>query len=642
MILTLMTKLQILMYDEGGFGNDLLRSIGAGIDSMIYGLISLAMDLLLGISQVRLDSSIVETFSSRIFAILGILMFFKLAMSLLNIIVNPDALNDKQNGVSKIAMRIVVMLIMLIMVNPVFDFAIKRLQPAVIETIPMIVLGTNQKLESTINDDNREDSIAENIAATTFKAFVTKNADNCPDDRLHDVYDETNTIQGIADLIDQRCDENHAVYAFNYTAIFSAGAGLIMALILVVYTVDIAVRTIKLIILQLLAPIPIISYADPKTSKKSFSEWTKMCVSAYVDLFIKLAIIYFVIFLLSELITSKGFVDENGNTIGGMMFVMVVIGIFVFASQAPAYISKIFGITPEKNGSFLGKALGVAAAGFGSFAGSTIGSAVGAGLGAITGGAGGAVTGLFQSGLKGMGLGALSGLAGGASAGLSGGYKKGFQYRNQATDLARKLTGNPKYETGFKGMINRGLKNFGDDNYSTLERNFDNIGAARRDAFLAQHSDEIGQEQLNLAAKSLADSSYQKEMSEYDAQYTELGNKRSSLESEYNQLTNSPDIDLAKSGELKSQIEEIQKQMAEVSSKKSEAAKKYQEELQKRSSEFREQAEENIIKSNKALQKAMDRDRYVAATNNRIKAKETKTFTDQMDKWMKDNGYGKK
>lgn len=609
MILTLMTKLQILMYDEGGFGNDLLRSIGAGIDSMIYGLISLAMDLLLGISQVRLDSSIVETFSSRIFAILGILMFFKLAMSLLNIIVNPDALNDKQNGVSKIAMRIVVMLIMLIMVNPVFDFAIKRLQPAVIETIPMIVLGTNQKLESTINDDNREDSIAENIAATTFKAFVTKNADNCPDDRLHDVYDETNTIQGIADLIDQRCDENHAVYAFNYTAIFSAAAGLIMALILVVYTVDIAVRTIKLVILQLLAPIPIISYADPKTSKKSFSEWTKMCVSAYVDLFIKLAIIYFVIFLLSELITSKGlgFVDENGNTIGGMLFVMVVIGIFVFASQAPAYISKIFGITPEKNGSFLGKALGVAGAG--------LGIAAGVGLGAVTGGAGGAIQGLMKGGgLGGLAQGLRSGMAGGALEGTKG-LKNGLQFHNQGNAIARDILGDPKYEIGVGGALKRAMKTQSNRGNLALRNKFDQRAVGKIENLERKRNKRM--EALDNRTMTLAELKSANELNAWDT--SEKGIR-------LGELTN-----LKKSGNLDESLQ------AELTDLENDRAQYLPENILDKMLN-----DESYNTKRAVIDEKFTKNKYVAAKANRQQAKETKRFTDQMDKWMKDNGYGKK
>lgn len=637
MLLSLITKFQILMYDEGSFTNDILRSIGAGIDSMIFSLISIVMNLLIDVSQVRLDADIIKTFSSRVFAILGILMFFKLSMSLLNVIVNPDALSDKQKGLSKISMRVVVMIIMLIMVNPIFDFAIYRLQPAVIETIPMIVLGTNQNLNTAT--DNPEDSAIENIAATTFKAFVTKNADSCSDDRLHVMYDETNTIKGIADLIDQRCDKDHSVYAFNYAAIISAIAGLIMAVVLVIYTLDVAIRAIKLVILQLLAPIPIVSYADPKTSQKSFSEWVKMCVSAYIDLFIKLAIIYFVIFLLSQLVSSKGFVDSNGQPINGLVFVAIVIGIFLFASQAPAYISKIFGITPDKNGSFLGKALGVASAALGGFAG----SAVGAGLGALTGGAGGLVTGALQThSLTGAKSGLMTGIAGGASAGLSGGLSKGLQFKNQSNVLAQKLTGNPKYQTGFKGMINRGLKTFGDDSYSKLEGAFDDIGQQRRDAFLSQHSDDIQAEQLRLAEDSLADSEYKKSMSEYDAQYGELGDQKNSLEAEYSRLTSSSNIDFGKSAELRSQIEDVQKRMSEVSAKKAEASKRFRAEIESRSPEFRETAENNIISKNKDLKKVMDRDRYIAASNNRTKAKETKTFTDQMDKWMKDNGYGKK
>ena len=53
-------------------------------------------------------------------------------------------------------------------------------------------------------------------------------------------------------------------YAFTFMPVVSSIIGIVFVLILLGFCVDVAVRAIKLAILRLLAPIPIITYMDPK------------------------------------------------------------------------------------------------------------------------------------------------------------------------------------------------------------------------------------------------------------------------------------------------------------------------------------------------------------------------------------------
>ena len=64
-----------------------------------------------------------------------------------------------------------------------------------------------------------------------------------------------------------------------------------MLVIMLFFTVDVAIRAIKLGILRIIAPIPIISYVDPKSAKDgSFNNWLKALISTFAELFIKTAI----------------------------------------------------------------------------------------------------------------------------------------------------------------------------------------------------------------------------------------------------------------------------------------------------------------------------------------------------------------
>jgi len=74
------------------------------------------------------------------------------------------------------------------------------------------------------------------------------------------------------------------------------------------YCISVGVRLIMLAFLQLIAPIPILSYLG-QDKDGVFGKWAKKCLSTFLDLFIRLAIIYFVIFIISLLI-----VDESNST----------------------------------------------------------------------------------------------------------------------------------------------------------------------------------------------------------------------------------------------------------------------------------------------------------------------------------------
>ena len=433
---------------------DAILNLFAAIDSMIYSLISLLSGLLISISEIRLSDTLIADFSSRIFVILGILMLFKLTMSLINVVINPEALTDKQEGTGKIVSRIVIMLVMLLSVNWVFSFAMQA-QGGIVRTIPKLLLGTSDTLEgyspSEIENGDYKNSSTEQIAALSFKAFVTPNG-NCDDSPYIPFWKEAETISSVTELVTAVCSNDHSLYVFDYNFGISTIAGIFLVFVLIGFCVDIAVRVIKLAILQMLAPIPIISYADPKTSKKSFDNWIKMCVSAYVELFIKLAIIYFAIFLLGQITSSSAFVTADGEPISGWLMVLLVIAIFFFAKQAPQYIADIFGVKLDSSGSFFGKIAGMAAAGVGAGLGIVGGMALGGALGT----AGGFTQGLIQGGgIRSASRMALAGMAGGAAEGTKGLKAGAHQFRNQSNEAARALTGDAKYETGFGGMLRR-------------------------------------------------------------------------------------------------------------------------------------------------------------------------------------------
>ena len=165
----------------------------------------------------------------------------------------------------------------------------------------------------------------------------------------------------IIDLVNEWCSSgnsnyDHDVYVLAYTPILPAILGFIFVFIILDFAVQIAVRAIKLAILRLIAPIPIISYMDPKGSgDEALNSWVKTLTSTYIDLFIRLAIVYFAFFLINEIIAGNISVSSTDSDIlNTFTFVLICIGLFVFAKEAPKFIKKAAGMKDDGNFSLFG------------------------------------------------------------------------------------------------------------------------------------------------------------------------------------------------------------------------------------------------------------------------------------------------
>ena len=156
-------------------------------------------------------------------------------------------------------------------------------------------------------------------------------------------------------------------YVFSYMPFISMIVPLIFVFILLSFTIDVAVRAVKLAVLRLIAPIPIISYMDPKGSKDSaFNSWVKTLTSTYLDLFIRLAAVYFAIFLIQDMIVNGVVINHGSGVIGIISLILIWIGIFIFAKQAPKFIKDVLGLKGDGGKLFggfgeLGAALGMGA-----------------------------------------------------------------------------------------------------------------------------------------------------------------------------------------------------------------------------------------------------------------------------------------
>ena len=90
-----------------GFNRDLatpnvvqnaLRSILMTFDHVVYWCIGVVYNILFNISETTIISSdTLKAFYGRVQLILGVIMIFKISVSLLQYVINPEAFSDKKN-----------------------------------------------------------------------------------------------------------------------------------------------------------------------------------------------------------------------------------------------------------------------------------------------------------------------------------------------------------------------------------------------------------------------------------------------------------------------------------------------------------------------------------------------------------------
>ena len=366
-----------------------VRSLFGTLDSIAYTLFSWVMQLIFDIAEVSTSDAFNNFYGeiqSRIYAVLAIFMLFKVTISMLTYLVNPDSITDKSNGIGKLSTRIIVSLVMLIAFPYAFQF-LNRVQPHVLEALPRVILGTQPSSYSDLG--SQMENAGQNIAFQTYNGVFFNT--NCADKEAqvgvsngNHCFQYENSVQGAVDHLNDPADGDNNSYKYDYMPLIGFVVAIVMTLILLGYCVDIAVRVFKLVILQLIAPIPIISYVDPKASKDgAFNKWIKMVISVWADLFIKLGIIYFIMLVISELFTSGAIQNLTTNLFGdsyfrgGLVTLALIVGLLFFAKDAPKFICDAMGIKMGENGKLFGGLGKIMSAG--AIAAGTVGAGIASG-----------------------------------------------------------------------------------------------------------------------------------------------------------------------------------------------------------------------------------------------------------------------
>lgn len=336
------------------FIENLFRSFSLFLDQIVYSLVSLLYGLFYNISNIAVISdTTMNVFSERIYILLGVFMIFKITVSLISWYANPDTISDSNKGSGNLIKRVVISLVAFAMVPWIFSFAF-RIQGVILREniIGNIIMGGSSMRDSSADINELNQNAGEMLAVRVFQGFFYPENYN---DSQKSAYDQAMNQEKWS-VASEFAGENlnskvDGEYVYHYQAFVSTIAGIAVAWVLLIFCIDIAIRAVKLSFLQLIAPIPVISYIDQKKGEKIFQNWVSECVKTYLDVFIRLIVIYFAVFLIGEIVKSGiGQYDAEGNAVFGgdgidfFTLSFIYIGILMFANQLPKLISEILGI----------------------------------------------------------------------------------------------------------------------------------------------------------------------------------------------------------------------------------------------------------------------------------------------------------
>lgn len=312
------------------------------VDYIIYSMAASMFRIIMDIANIQFFTDAqITSITHRVYVVVGVLMLFKIVIGAIQYMINPDVLDDKDKGFSGILLRTAISLGIIVIIPPLFSLAF-QIQKPVVEAIPNIIFGTEDRVEFT------DDKVGMNISFQVLEAFVPVREGHenkiAADEKIYDIPSfQRNVMAGCPPISVFGLFGSYDTCHYNYIIVISTIAGGFLCYVLFVMIMDIAIRTIKFSIIQILAPIPVSGYVF---DKEKLGKFTKAAVSVYLDLFIRMAVIYFIVFAI-EKITSSGILKEvaDGDLFRSIIVnVAIILGLLMFAKNAPKFITELLGI----------------------------------------------------------------------------------------------------------------------------------------------------------------------------------------------------------------------------------------------------------------------------------------------------------
>lgn len=348
------------------------------IDSAIYLLLTSLYNIFIILATNNiLDNSYFSTFVDRIMAIVGLIMLFKIAIVFVQMIFDPNKISDDRIGGKALVKKIVVVIVLLTFTSNIFDYAYK-IQNIIIkeDIIPQLILGSTFDVEKArinvstqlfssfvyikddaVNEYSGPGITCDNFSANDYASGVHEKTKNALATSCANMASSGN-ISALFDVIalTYTSSSGDSEYVFEYTPIIPFILGVFVLWIFANYTFSIATRMIKLIILQIISPVAIISYISVKHDQ-ILSKWFKICIETYLKLFLIIGTVFFALSMGNIVLAGDNLIDNIEASPMTKLFIKLIVylALLLFAQSAPKFICDIFNVPMNDDLKNLGK-----------------------------------------------------------------------------------------------------------------------------------------------------------------------------------------------------------------------------------------------------------------------------------------------
>lgn len=332
-----------------------LRGLYANLCQLIYPLIATFYQVFTEMGQLLYNDSFSKIYN-KISTIIGVFMVFRVIFWLIELLVNPDMISDKEKNPGKIVQKVLLSVVLLATTPRIFKLAFDIQYEIIHESVieELIALPSDGNNGEVVVYD--KDITGRKMAAKLFSNFYKYNStgqndnDNCQNFTGEQGYINTDMInKNTMYRLDWKCltaryedaGEKEGEYKIDFNGLFAVGIGAFVFWMILMYCISVGTRYVQLIFLQIIAPIPIMCYLTPKKDNM-FSKWVKQCTTTYLDLFIRVAIISFVLLLINQLFDSPElFMGVGDKQYSGWITIFLVLGLLTFAKKAPDLIQEL-------------------------------------------------------------------------------------------------------------------------------------------------------------------------------------------------------------------------------------------------------------------------------------------------------------
>lgn len=356
-------------------------------DTVAYTLVSVSYRIFLAVSELDLfgggtaGAALYEMFTKKMYLVLSVVMLFIFAYELILLLINPDG--DGTKKTTGLLKDFVISIALVVVLPVVFKYmTVFQLHVIKNNTIGALVLGT-----APTSSNTAESAYGDSIGMVVLMAFYH------PQGAGYDSFFETtgefkgidqavtdceaggkashDTCQSWAEALDKwntKMQNSGLVFAglnditqnsglintlgdsdgSEYMWILCTGCGILVAWFFISYAIDLGTRAVKLGVLEIISPIPVMFNAIPKM-KKSFETWKGELIKTYVELFVRLAIIFFIVKLcvlvpeFVEIIFKDPMTGVKGDFfVKAITMVVLILGLLKFAKEAPELFKSLF------------------------------------------------------------------------------------------------------------------------------------------------------------------------------------------------------------------------------------------------------------------------------------------------------------